>query len=35
VNRDELERIMRKIDEEGVTSITPQERSFLETFSNR
>jgi membrane associated rhomboid family serine protease len=35
VNREELERIMRKISEEGPASVTPQERTFLDTFSNR
>jgi rhomboid family protein len=35
VNREELDRIMRKIDEEGTGSVTPQERSFLDNFSDR
>jgi hypothetical protein len=35
VNREELDRIMRKIDEEGTTSVTPQERNFLDNFSER
>jgi len=35
VNRDEFDRIMRKIEEEGVGSITTRERAFLDTFSDR
>jgi membrane associated rhomboid family serine protease len=35
VNREELDRIMRKIDEQGTGSVTPQERSFLDNFSDR
>ncbi len=35
VNREELDRIMRKIDEKGVGSVTQQERSFLDNFSER
>jgi membrane associated rhomboid family serine protease len=35
VNREELDRIMRKIDEQGVGSVTQQERSFLDNFSER
>jgi membrane associated rhomboid family serine protease len=35
VNREELDRIMRKIDEHGTGSVTPQERSFLDNFSDR
>jgi len=35
VNREELDRIMEKIEREGVGSVTPQERSFLDNFSER
>src|SRR5204863_3571703 len=35
VNREELDRIMEKIDKEGVGSVTQQERSFLDNFSER
>lgn len=35
VNREEFDRIMEKIDKEGVGSITSRERSFLDTFSDR
>jgi membrane associated rhomboid family serine protease len=35
VNREELDRIMQKIEHEGVGSITPQERVFLDNFSER
>jgi hypothetical protein len=35
VNRDEFDRIMRKIEEEGIGSVTTRERSFLDTFSDR
>jgi membrane associated rhomboid family serine protease len=35
VNRDELDRIMQKIANEGVGSVTPQERTFLDNFSDR
>jgi membrane associated rhomboid family serine protease len=35
VNREELDRIMRKIEEQGTGSVTPQERSFLDNFSDR
>src|SRR5262249_15444187 len=35
VNREEFDRIMRKIDDEGIGSVTPQERTFLDTFSDR
>jgi len=35
VNREEFDRIMQKIDREGVDSVTQQERSFLDNFSER
>jgi membrane associated rhomboid family serine protease len=35
VNREELDRIMQKIEKEGVGSVTPQERVFLDNFSER
>lgn len=35
VNREEFDRIMEKIDREGVGAVTPQERIFLDTFSER
>jgi membrane associated rhomboid family serine protease len=35
VNREEFDRIMEKIDKEGVGSVTPQERLFLDNFSER
>jgi hypothetical protein len=35
VNRDELDRIMAKIEREGVGQLTPGEREFLERFSQR
>jgi membrane associated rhomboid family serine protease len=35
VNRDELDRIMEKIEHEGITSVTSQERVFLDNFSER
>jgi len=35
VNREEFDRIMEKIQKEGVGSITMRERSFLDTFSDR
>ena len=35
VNRDEYDRIMRKINEQGPESVTPQERMFLDAFSQR
>ena len=35
VNREELDRIMEKIEKEGVGSVTPQERNFLDNFSER
>lgn len=35
VNREELDRIMEKIEKQGVGSVTPQERVFLDTFSER
>jgi len=35
VNREEFDRIMEKIDKEGVASVTPQERLFLDNFSER
>jgi membrane associated rhomboid family serine protease len=35
VNREELDRIMQKIETEGVASVTPQERTFLDNFSER
>ena len=35
VNREELDRIMKKIDDQGIGSVTPQERTFLDTFSDR
>lgn len=33
VNREELERVWSKIDENGVGSLTPDERAFLDRFS--
>jgi membrane associated rhomboid family serine protease len=35
VNREEFDRIMQKIETEGVGSVTPQERTFLDNFSDR
>jgi membrane associated rhomboid family serine protease len=35
VNRDEYDRIMKKIEEEGIGSVTARERTFLDTFSDR
>jgi rhomboid family protein len=35
VNREEFDRIMEKIDKEGVGSVTAQERLFLDNFSER
>jgi membrane associated rhomboid family serine protease len=35
VNREELDRIMEKIETQGVGTVTPQERVFLDTFSER
>jgi membrane associated rhomboid family serine protease len=35
VNREEFDRIMEKIGKEGVASVTPQERLFLDNFSER
>ena len=35
VNRAELERILAKLDREGVEKLTPQEHLFLERFSRR
>ena len=35
VNREEFDRIMEKIDREGIASVTPQERIFLDNFSER
>jgi membrane associated rhomboid family serine protease len=35
VNREEYDRIMKKIDDEGIGSVTPREREFLDTFSDR
>jgi membrane associated rhomboid family serine protease len=35
VNRAELERILTKLDREGVEKLTPQEHLFLERFSRR
>jgi membrane associated rhomboid family serine protease len=35
VNREELDRIMQKIEKEGVGSVTAQERVFLDNFSER
>jgi membrane associated rhomboid family serine protease len=35
VNREELDRIMEKINREGIASVTPQERLFLDNFSER
>jgi len=35
VNREEYDRIMRKIDDEGPGSVTPQERVFLDAFTQR
>ena len=33
VNRAELDRVMAKLEEEGVDSLTPEERAFLDRFS--
>jgi len=33
VNREELDRVLEKIDENGVGSLTPDERAFLDRFS--
>jgi len=35
VNRAELERIRTRIEKEGVGSLTPSDREFLERFSGR
>jgi membrane associated rhomboid family serine protease len=35
VNREEFDRIMKKIEDQGIGSVTPQERNFLDTFSDR
>jgi membrane associated rhomboid family serine protease len=35
VNRDELDRILDKISAEGMNSLTPDERAFLERFASR
>jgi membrane associated rhomboid family serine protease len=35
VNREEFDRIMEKIENEGIGSITSRERTFLDTFSDR
>jgi hypothetical protein len=35
VNREELDRIMARIEREGPGSVTPQERVFLDNFSER
>jgi len=35
VNREEFDRIMQKIETEGIGSVTPRERSFLDNFSER
>ena len=35
VNREEFDRIMEKIGKDGVSSVTPQERVFLDNFSER
>ena len=35
VNREEFDRIMEKIDKEGIGSVTAQERLFLDNFSER
>jgi membrane associated rhomboid family serine protease len=35
VNREEYDRIMKKIDDEGIGSVTTREREFLDTFSDR
>jgi membrane associated rhomboid family serine protease len=35
VNREEFDRIMEKIGREGIASVTPQERLFLDNFSER
>jgi hypothetical protein len=35
VNREELDRILDKINEGGVASLKPDEREFLERFSDR
>ncbi len=33
VNREELDRVLHKLQTDGATSLTPQERAFLERFS--
>lgn len=33
VNREEYDRVMRKLKEQGITSLTPAERAFLDRFS--
>ncbi len=33
VNQEELDRVFEKIDERGVSSLTPEERAFLDRFS--
>jgi hypothetical protein len=35
VNRDELDRILDKINASGIASLTPGEREFLDRFSAR
>jgi len=35
VNRDEVDRLLAKIGEQGVKSLTPDERAFLERFASR
>ncbi len=35
VNRDEVDRLLAKIDEQGVKSLTPDERALLERFASR
>jgi hypothetical protein len=35
VNREEFDRLMEKIEKEGVGSVTAQERLFLDNFSER
>jgi hypothetical protein len=33
VNREELDRVMAKIENDGVDSLSPDEREFLDRFS--
>jgi hypothetical protein len=35
VNREELDRVFAKIEDNGISSLTPDERAFLDRFSPR